>query len=215
MRFLVFGFLAMSLVACQTMDPYTGEQKTSNATTGAAVGAIAGAVIGAATSDKKDRGKAAAKGAVIGGVAGGGIGYYMDQQEAALRKELQGTGVQVRREGDKIYLVMQGNITFATGRYEIRGDFYPTLNSVAKVLKKFDKTAIKIGGHTDSVGSDSSNQVLSQQRANSVGQYLQGQQIPSGRIQSIGYGETYPIASNDTAEGREANRRVELELLPL
>ncbi|BFM12315.1 OmpA family protein [Simiduia litorea] len=204
------------MAACQTIDPYTGEEKTSNATTGAAVGAVAGAVLGAATAKKgKDRGKAAATGAVIGGVAGGGVGYYMDQQEAALRQELQGTGVQVRRDGDKVYLIMPGNITFASGRHEIRSDFYPTLNSVAKVLKKFNKTAIKVAGHTDSVGSDSSNQVLSQQRASSVAQYLQGQQIPAGRIQSVGYGESYPIASNETAAGRESNRRVELELLPL
>lgn len=216
MRFLSIVFLALTMAACQTIDPYTGEQKTSNATTGAAVGAVAGAVLGAATAKKgKDRGKAAATGAVIGGVAGGGVGYYMDQQEAALREELQGTGVQVRREGDKVYLIMPGNITFATGRQEIRSDFYPTLNSVAKVLKKFNKTAIKVGGHTDSVGSEASNQVLSQQRAASVAQYLQGQQIPATRIQTVGYGESYPIASNDTASGRESNRRVELELLPL
>ena len=104
MRFLSIVFLALTMAACQTIDPYTGEQKTSNATTGAAVGAVAGAVLGAATAKKgKDRGKAAATGAVIGGVAGGGVGYYMDQQEAALREELQGTGVQVRREGDKVY----------------------------------------------------------------------------------------------------------------
>lgn len=215
MRFLVLVFVTLTMMACQTIDPYTGEQKTSNATTGAAVGAVAGAVLGAATSKGKDRGRAAATGAVLGGATGGGIGYYMDQQEAALRQELQGTGVQVRREGDKVYLIMPGNITFASGRNEIKGDFYPTLNSVGKVLKKFDKTAIKVAGHTDSVGSDASNQVLSEQRASSVAQYLRGQQIPSNRVQSVGYGESYPIASNDTADGRERNRRVELELVPL
>lgn len=215
MRIFVVIVAALALAACQTVDPYTGEQKTSNATKGAAIGAVAGAVLGAATAKGKDRGSAAAKGAAIGGIAGVGVGAYMDKQEAELRAELQGTGVQVRREGDKLYLIMPGNITFATGRYEIRGDFYPTLNSVAKVLMKFNETAIKVAGHTDSVGSDSSNQTLSEQRANSVAQYLQGQQILSGRIQAVGYGERYPIASNDTAAGREQNRRVELELLPL
>jgi outer membrane protein OmpA-like peptidoglycan-associated protein len=215
MRSIVVCFAALALAACQTVDPYTGEQKTSNATKGAAIGAVAGAVIGAASAKGKDRGRAAAKGAAIGGIAGVGVGAYMDKQEAELREELQGTGVQVRRVGDKLYLIMPGNITFATGRFEIRGDFYPTLNSVAKVLKKFDETAIKVTGHTDSVGSDSSNQTLSEQRANSVAQYLQGQQITAGRIQAVGLGERYPAASNDTAAGREQNRRVELELLPL
>lgn len=215
MRIFVVIVAALALAACQTVDPYTGEQKTSNATKGAAIGAVAGAVLGAATAKGKDRGSAAAKGAAIGGIAGVGVGAYMDKQEAELRAELQGTGVQVRREGDKLYLIMPGNITFATGRYEIRGDFYPTLNSVAKVLMKFNETAIKVAGHTDSVGSDSSNQTLSEQRANSVAQYLQGQQILAGRIQAVGYGERYPIASNDTAAGREQNRRVELELVPL
>lgn len=215
MRPLIALAAALSLAACQTVDPYTGEQKTSNATTGAAVGAVAGAVIGAATSKGKDRGRAAATGAVLGGAAGGGIGYYMDQQEAALRAELEGTGVRVQRNGDKLTLIMPGNITFATGRYEIKGDFYPTLNSVAKVLKKFDKTAIKVTGHTDSTGSDSTNQVLSEQRANSVAQYLMGQQIPSGRVHAVGMGERYPIATNETAAGREQNRRVELELVAI
>lgn len=215
MRFIALTAAALTLAACQTYDPYTGEQKTSNATTGAIIGAVGGAVVGAASTKGKDRGKAAATGAVVGGAVGGGIGYYMDQQEAALRAELQGTGVQVRREGNNLYLIMPGNITFATGRYEIKGDFYATLNSVAKVLKKFDKTAIKVSGHTDSVGSDTANQTLSEQRANSVAQYLKGQQIAAGRIQSVGYGERMPVASNDTATGREQNRRVELELLPL
>ncbi|UTA46679.1 OmpA family protein [Simiduia sp. 21SJ11W-1] len=216
MRKFVVVIAALALAACQTMDPYTGEQKTSNATTGAAVGAVAGAVLGAATAKKgKDRGKAAARGAAIGGIAGMGVGYYMDQQEMELRQELEGTGVRVRRDGDKLYLIMPGNITFATGRFEIRGDFYPTLNSVAKVLKKFDETAIKVAGHTDSVGSDSSNQVLSERRAESVAQYLRGQQIAAARVQAIGFGERYPVADNNTAAGREQNRRVELELIPM
>ncbi len=203
------------LAACTTTDPYTGEEKTSNTAKGAGIGAVAGAVIGAASSSKSDRKKGALTGAAAGAAIGGGVGNYMDRQEAKLRDELQGSGVQVRREGDRLYLVMPGNITFATGRYEIRSDFYSVLDSVAKVLAEFDKTAIKVSGHTDSTGGDQLNQTLSEQRAASVRDYLIRSDVAAGRIQAYGYGPRYPVASNSTAEGRAANRRVELELLPM
>lgn len=203
------------LAACTTTDPYTGEEKTSNTAKGAGIGAVAGAVIGAASSSKSDRKKGALTGAAAGAAIGGGVGNYMDRQEAKLRDELQGSGVQVRREGDRLYLVMPGNITFATGRYEIRSDFYSVLDSVAKVLAEFDKTAIKVSGHTDSTGGDQLNQTLSEQRAASVRDYLVRSDVAAGRIQAYGYGPRYPVASNSTAEGRAANRRVELELLPM
>ena len=204
-----------TLAACTTTDPYTGEEKTSNTAKGAGIGAIAGAVIGAASSSKSDRKKGALTGAAAGAAIGGGVGNYMDRQEAKLRDELQGSGVQVRREGDRLYLIMPGNITFATGRYEIRSDFYSVLDSVAKVLAEFDQTAIKVSGHTDSTGGDQLNQTLSEQRAASVRDYLVRRDVAAGRIQAYGYGPRYPVASNSTAEGRAANRRVELELLPM
>ncbi len=215
MKHLIAIGLALALVACASTDPYTGEKKTSNTAKGAGIGAVAGAVIGAASSSSSDRKKGALTGAAAGAAIGGGVGYYMDRQEAKLRQELQGTGVQVRREGDRLYLVMPGNITFATGRHEIRSEFYPVLDSVAKVLKEFEKTAIKVAGHTDSTGSDQLNQTLSERRAQSVADYLQTRDISAGRIQTSGYGSRYPVATNATAEGREANRRVELELVPI
>lgn len=204
-----------TLAACTTTDPYTGEEKASNTAKGAGIGAVAGAVIGAASASKSDRRKGALTGAAAGAAIGGGVGNYMDRQEAKLRDELQGSGVQVRREGDRLYLVMPGNITFATGRYEIRSDFYNVLDSVAKVLAEFDQTAIKVSGHTDSTGGDQLNQTLSEQRAASVRDYLVRSDVAAGRIQAYGYGPRYPVASNNTAEGRAANRRVELELLPM
>lgn len=206
------GLLALG--GCQTTDPYTGEAKTSNATTGAVAGAVTGAIIGAASSSKKDRGKGALIGAAAGGAVGGGIGYYMDQQEAELRQRLQGTGVQVVRQGDQIQLVMPGNITFDTGRAEVKASFYPVLNSVVVVLKEFDETRIEVAGHTDSTGSLELNQRLSEERAASVAAYLGGQGVTSGRLQSVGFGPRYPLASNTTAEGRSQNRRVELRILP-
>ncbi len=215
MKIFLNVLILFFVVGCTTTDPYTGEQKTSNTAKGATVGAVAGAVVGAASSSKSDRKKGALIGAAAGGAIGGGIGNYMDRQEAALRNRLQGSGVQVRREGDNLYLVMPGNITFATGRAEIRADFYEVLNSVALVLKEFNQTAIKVSGHTDSTGSDDLNQRLSEDRANSVRSYLVSQQVASGRIQAYGYGPRYPIASNSSESGRQANRRVELELVPM
>src|SRR5690606_37436547 len=179
------------------------------------IGAVAGAVIGAATSSKSDRGKGALIGAAAGGAVGGGVGYYMDRQEAQLRQQLEGTGVRVQRNGNEITLVMPGNITFATGRSEIRADFYDVLNSVSLVLKEFKDTAIQVSGHTDSTGGAALNQLLSEERAASVGSYLRTQGIVAGRIQTVGYGPRQPIASNDTEAGRSANRRVELSLVPL
>lgn len=207
--------LFVALTACTTTDPYTGEEKASNTAKGAGLGALAGAAIGAASASDSDRRKGVLTGALAGAAIGGGVGQYMDRQEARLRRELQGTGVQVRREGDRLTLIMPGHITFALGRYEIRPAFYGVLDSVAKVLEEFDRTAIKVDGHTDSTGGDQLNQRLSEQRAASVRDYLVRQGVAAGRIQAYGYGPRYPIASNATAEGRQANRRVELELLPL
>ncbi len=215
MKNLIALILACVLVGCATTDPYTGEQKTSSTAKGATIGAVAGAVVGAASASRSDRGKGALIGAAAGGAIGGGVGNYMDRQETALRNRLQGSGVQVRREGDNLYLIMPGNITFDSNRAEIRSDFYEVLNSVAVVLKEFNQTAIKVTGHTDSTGGDALNQRLSEDRANSVRSYLISQQVSANRIQAYGYGPRYPIASNTTAEGRQANRRVELELVPI
>ena len=215
MRRLGIAVLALSLTACSTLDPYTGEKQASNATKGAGIGAIAGAVIGAATASKNDREKAILTGAAAGAAAGGGIGYYMDRQEKKLRDQLVGSGVQVQREGDNLRLIMPGNITFQTDSAQIRGNFYSVLDSVSLVLKEFKDTSILVAGHTDSVGNDSYNQGLSERRAYSVKNYLSSAGIPSGRVQAMGFGERHPVASNSTAQGREQNRRVELELEPL
>lgn len=215
MKRLILATSTLFFFGCTSIDPYTGEQKTSNTAAGAGIGAVTGAVIGAATSSKKDRDKGIITGAVAGAAVGGGIGYYMDRQEAKLRQELQGSGVQVQRDGDTINLIMPGNITFATSRYEIKSEFYPVLNSVSKVLAEFDKTVIKVSGHTDSTGSAEMNQTLSEQRADSVRQYLIQRKVASGRVHAVGYGPRYPVATNSTPEGRQANRRVELKLEPL
>jgi len=204
------------LLGCQT-NPYTGEQEASNKAKGAGIGAAAGAVIGALTGggSSQDRRKNALIGAGIGALAGTGVGAYMDAQEDKLRKQLAGTGVSVTRTGDNLVLNMPGNVTFAVDQADIRSNFYPVLNSVTLVLKEYDKTLIDVVGHTDSSGTLQHNMDLSQRRAASVGSYLSAQGIDSRRIVTQGMGPQFPIASNDTTDGKQQNRRVELVLRPL
>lgn len=212
----IFALAATYLTACTTTDPYTGEQKTSNlaggAVLGAALGAVGGAVIGGGGRDSRN---GALIGAGIGALAGGAIGNYMDNQEAELRAQLQGTGISVTRMGDRIILNMPSNITFATDQDQVIPQFYPTLNSVAIVLRKFEKTLIDVNGHTDSTGSVAHNEALSERRAMSVASYLNSQGVDPRRVSALGFGPSQPIASNATADGRAQNRRVEIQISPL
>ena len=180
---------------------------------GALIGGVAGAVLGKTTGDNHD--KRALAGAVIGGLAGAAIGNYMDQQEAALRQSLQGSGVEVQRYNDNIVLTMPDAITFATGQSAIQSQFHPVLNNLANALNQFADTRIQIAGHTDNVGSDAANLQLSQQRANSVRGYLTGAGVAAQRMQAVGYGESRPVADNGSDYGRTQNRRVEITLIPI
>jgi outer membrane protein OmpA-like peptidoglycan-associated protein len=207
---------AAALTAACTTDPYTGERQISNTAGGALLGAGAGALVGLAVGGTGvAQRNAALIGAGVGALAGGAIGAYMDQQEAELRAQLQGTGVSVTRNGDYIILNMPSNITFPTDQDAISSQFYPTLNSVALVLRKYNRTLVDVYGHTDSTGRPDYNLDLSQRRALSVANYLNAQGIDNRRFSVIGYGDTRPIASNATPDGRAANRRVEIQLLPI
>jgi outer membrane protein OmpA-like peptidoglycan-associated protein len=139
----------------------------------------------------------------------------MDTQEAKLRKQLRDSGVSIVRDGDKINLVMPGNITFASNSSNINSNFTSVLDSVSLVLEEYNQTIIVVSGHTDSSGSAQHNQKLSEDRAGSVANYLRGQKILSDRLETVGFGETQPVVTNKTAAGRELNRRVEITLLPI
>jgi len=208
--------VAGALIVGCTTNPYTGERQTSKAVKGAGIGALAGAAVGALTGgDSKAHRKNALIGAGVGALAGAAVGGYMDQQEAKLRAQLQGTGVSVTRNGQDIVLNMPGNITFETGSADLNANFFSVLDSVSAVVKEYNKTIIDVSGHTDNVGSDQSNMLLSQRRAGTVGQYLRTKGVQDQRIATTGYGESHPVSTNDTPEGRSQNRRVELVLTPL
>jgi outer membrane protein OmpA-like peptidoglycan-associated protein len=215
---VVAALAAVALLgsACTTLDPYTREEQTARAQRQAVIGAAAGAVAGLITGDSSmERKKRALVGAGLGALTGAAVGSYMDRQEARLRAELDRTGVSVTRIGDNITLNMPGNITFATDSADLNASFYEVLNSVSLVVNEFEQTVIEVAGHTDSTGSDSYNQQLSERRAASVAAYLGTRSVLRDRIIEVGMGESRPIATNDTAGGRQANRRVELTLVPL
>ena len=208
MRTLLIGTVSAALMAgCSPTGEMTRAQQ------GALIGAIGGAVVGKNTGDK-DKGHTIA-GAVVGGLAGAAIGNYMDQQEAALRQNMQGTGVEVTRQDNNIVLTMPDAITFDTAQSGVKPQFYGVLNTLASTLNQFPETRVQIAGHTDNVGSDASNLQLSQQRANSVRTYLASTGVAAQRMQAVGYGESRPIADNSSDYGRAQNRRVEVTLIPV
>ncbi|MBP8221087.1 MAG: OmpA family lipoprotein [Aeromonadaceae bacterium] len=206
--------LTLGVSGCTTINPYSGEEQTSNAVKGGAIGAATGALVGVLSSSKKDRGKGALIGAASGAAIGGGVGYYMDVQEAKLRQKMKGTGVTVTRSGDQIILNMPNNVTFDSNASQLKPAGANTLSGVAMVLKEYEDTRVHIIGHTDSSGSRELNMRLSEQRAESVGTALITMGVDASRLNMSGVGPDQPVASNSTAAGKAQNRRVTLTLSP-
>ncbi len=196
----------------QTNDPNDPNRTRNNALIGAGIGAVAGLLSGGNATERRQR---ALVGVGVGGLAGGAIGAYQDRQEAELRRQTAGTGIEVSRDGDVIKLNLPDGVTFDFGKSNLKPQFYPALDNVASTLAQYNQTIVEVSGHTDSVGSDAANQTLSVQRANSVGNYLIGKGLVRERFEIVGFGETQPVASNDTDSGRALNRRVEIRVLPL
>ncbi|WP_025560141.1 OmpA family protein [Sphingomonas sp. UNC305MFCol5.2] len=212
---LIAAALAATMLtaACVT-DPVTGERRVSKAAIGGVGGAVGGYLLGDLVGGRHDRTEKII-GAGIGGLAGAGIGAYMDRQEQELRRRTAGTDVRVIRQGDDLILNMPSGITFATNESSIQPQFRTTLDQVADVLRQYNQTYVDVYGHTDSTGSDSYNLDLSQRRASAVADYLTMRGVQSARLGTRGFGESQPIASNDTEEGKAANRRVEIKLVPI
>jgi outer membrane protein OmpA-like peptidoglycan-associated protein len=206
--------VAVALAGCAQMEDMATSPDKAKTRKGAAYGAAAGVAVGLLTGGG-NKFQAAMIGAAVGAIAGGSVGYYMDKQEAKLRQQMAGTGVDVVRKGDNITLDMPGGVTFAFNSSDLNAQFHPVLDKVATTLAEYDKTVIEVAGHTDSVGSDTYNQQLSERRANSVAAYLAAHGVPQPRMVTVGAGEGHPVASNDTEEGRAANRRVEITIVPV
>ncbi|QDP19738.1 OmpA family protein [Sphingomonas xanthus] len=204
---------ALVTAACTT-DPYTGQRSINRTAVGIGVGAIGGYLLGDLVGGRSDRTERLI-GAGVGAIAGGAVGAYMDRQEADLRRQTAGTGVDVIRQGDDLILRMPSGITFPVDSSTIQPQFQTTLNQVAQTLSSYNQTYIDVLGHTDSTGTDAYNQVLSERRAQSVADYLAVRGVARARMGIRGYGETQPIASNDTEAGRAQNRRVEIKVVPV
>ena len=212
---VLYGAIAtavtLSVGGCATQnDP------NQRAKIGAAVGAVAGAVLGHQIND--DSGKWV--GAAVGALAGGAVGHYMDNQqrdfEAAMQREREANQLEIERlRDDTLKLTVDSEVSFDFGKADIKPAFRPSLDKLASLLVKYDRTVVHVVGHTDSVGSDAYNQQLSEERARRVGDYLVTYGVPRERLRTEGRGEREPRDTNATAAGRQLNRRVEIFVKPV
>jgi len=206
---------AMVTTAACTTNPETGNQRVSRTAIGAVAGAVGGYLLGDLVGGHNDRTEQII-GAGIGAIAGGAVGAYMDRQEADLRRQTAGTGVDVIRQGDDLILRMPSGITFAYDRYDIQPQFQTTLDQVAQTLSSYNQTYIDVLGHTDSTGTAEYNQQLSERRAQAVADYLSMRGVARARMGIRGFGETMLLYNPDDTEAkRAANRRVEIKVVPL
>lgn len=204
----VIAALAMANVGCMTQNPETGDSQLSKTVKYGGIATAGGAIVGALLGGKKG----ALIGGGVGALAGGGYGAYSDVQEKKLREQLERDRIQVTRDAqNRIQLTIPSDITFDTGSADVKYSFYGPLNTVAASAKQYG-SRVRIVGHTDNTGSAKLNDMLSAQRAQSVGQYLAAQGIPAANIETAGAGFNSPVADNATAAGRAQNRRVEIAL---
>jgi outer membrane protein OmpA-like peptidoglycan-associated protein len=212
--FRIVTLLAVVFVLVACAAPQTKTQK--GAVYGAAGGAAAGAIIGQAIGGNTESTLwGAAIGTAIGGLGGAGVGKMMDNQEREMREALAASeAAAVRREGNLLAVTFKGDVTFDTDSAVVQPGLYAEIDRVAGVLTRYPETIIRVEGHTDSVGSEKYNMDLSFRRANSVRDLLVQRGVDFSRIQTAGFGETSPIATNATEAGRQINRRVEIKVAP-
>lgn len=183
----------------------------SNAQKGGAIGAGTGAAIGGVIgAQSHNTAVGAIIGAAVGGTAGALIGNYMDKQAAELQKDLE--NAKVERVGEGIKITFDSGILFNVDSYVLSEASKSNLSDLSKTLQKYEDTNILVEGHTDSTGTDQHNKTLSEQRATAVADFLKSYGVQGSRLTTNGYGETQPVASNTTAEGRQQNRRVDIAI---
>ncbi|SPJ24449.1 OmpA family protein [Palleronia abyssalis] len=202
----------LGLTACVTSQGPNDPNRTRQ---GALIGSVGGALAGAAldADDGNDRLRNAAIGAVVGGGAGAVGGAFLDAQERELRQQL-GTGIVIQNTGNELIVRLPQDILFATDSAAVQPGLRGDLQLLANSLNKYDASVVEIQGHTDSTGSDAYNQNLSQRRAQAVSSILVQNGVSPARLRAVGYGESQPIATNDTAAGRQQNRRVSVVIRP-
>ncbi len=210
---LVAGTL--TLTACTEpgqlgSGPNDPNQKRNN---GALIGAASGAVLGALTGDDGNRGDRALAGALLGGAVGAGVGYSLDQQEAELRRQMD-SRVVITNTGDRLIVTLPQDITFATDSTAVQPGIQDDLRALAQNVQVYANSTLQVVGHTDSDGDAAYNQTLSEGRANAVANVLYSNGVPVNRVRTFGRGESQPIASNLTPQGKQQNRRVEIVILP-
>ena len=203
------GVLLLS-AGCATNPDGTTEYKRT--ATGALGGAAVGAGVGALIAGSGHRGTGALIGGVVGAAGGGAIGNYMDRQAAEMKRKLPEAAI--AREGDKLYVALPSGILFDVDKAEIKPTAKDSIAKAAEVLVKYPDTYITVEGHTDSTGTAEYNQKLSERRADAVRDQLLRDGVPASRVSIKGYGESNPVADNSTPEGRQSNRRVQLEIRP-
>ena len=209
--------LALSVIALAACAQNPSQQPGTGTGVGAATGAVVGGVLGNVLSADGRRSENTAIGAAVGAALGGGVGYAMDRQRRDFEQELAAerarNDVQIEQlRRDVLLLTLDQDVQFAVDSAAVQPGFRTTLGKVADVLRRHPETAVTVIGHTDSTGAESYNQMLSQRRAEAVRDELVANGVRAGRLTTVGRGETEPRASNDTSQGRAANRRVELVL---
>ena len=197
----------MFSVSSGTLTSCNASRTVKGGAIGAGAGGAVGALVGKAAGNTA---VGAIIGAAVGGTAGALIGRRMDRQAEELRQDLE--GAEIVRVGEGIKITFDSGLMFALNSSDLNQTTKNNLSDLAETLKKYEDTDILIEGHTDSSGSESYNQTLSEKRANSVSGYLMTLGVSGQRLTTIGYGENQPISENETAEGRQKNRRVEVAI---
>jgi outer membrane protein OmpA-like peptidoglycan-associated protein len=211
------GFIIVNLICFIILTACAPQNKTQKgALYGAGGGALAGALVGQLIGGNTESTLiGTAIGAAVGGAAGAGVGNMMDNQERDMRQALATSeAAAVRREGNLLAISLKGDVTFDTDSAIVRPGLYTEIDRIANVLGQYPQTVIRVEGHTDSTGSEDYNMSLSSRRAESVKNLLLQRGLASTRVETMAFGESSPIASNDIEAGRMQNRRVEIIVAP-